>query len=259
LFRTGAGVAIVAALTIGMGAPVGASNPNPFGSITHTIALPDTPAPGTVHLYFVHAIPSAGPLDLCADGPTTVVANVSFGADVLAVPSGSPSSLTGLAVRVANSTPCTGAVVAALPPGPAPPAGLNASMIASVVGGTPKLYGLDNDSFAAAPGDGRLEVFNAANAPSFVVKVDGNAPAAPGPGNPLTPGGFNYSIDLPAGSHDVTVTLADGTVVKDFPGTIIIDGVLSQIFLVGDARFTEPSVPTAPPAAPVTATPRFTG
>jgi hypothetical protein len=139
------------------------------------------------------------------------------------------------------------------------PDGLNASAIANVAGGAPNLDVIDNDSGPAAAGDGRLEVFPRANAPTLVVKVDGQAPPVPEQGNPLLPGGPNYSVDLPAGSHDVAVTLLDGTVLKDFPGTTISDGVLFQIFLVGDALFTEPTVPTAPPATPVTGTPRFTG
>lgn len=256
--RVGLAFGFAGALTLGLGAPVGASNPYPFGSITHTITLPDTPVGNTAHLYFVQGIPGAGPLDLCS-GTDAVVANVAYGDVALAVFPSSSNGLSTLVVRAAGTPACTGAVVATYPAGPGPAPGLNASIIANVVGGVPNVYGIDNDSFAAASGQGRLEVFNAANAPDFVVKVDGNPPPAPGPGNPLMPGGFNYSVDLPAGSHDVTVTTTDGTVVKDFPGTTISDGVLTQIFLVGDAKFTEPTIPTAPPAAPVTASPKFTG
>lgn len=53
-----AGLGVVAGLVSGLMSPVGAANPNLFGVITHSITLPDTPAPGATHIYFVHVIPS---------------------------------------------------------------------------------------------------------------------------------------------------------------------------------------------------------
>ena len=249
-------MATVALVATGLLSPVGATNPNPFGVITHSITLPDTPAPGTTHLYFVHGIPSIGPVDLCADGTTTLAASVGYGAVELVTPAGGqvPYALT---LKAANVAPCTGSVLASTSI-PGLPDGLDASVVANIAGGTPNLYIIDNHVESAAP-NGRLEVYHAANAPTLVVKVDGSAPSAPGPGNPLLRTATPFSVDLPAGDHDITVTLQDGTVVKDLPNTAITAGELLQVFLVGDALFVEPTVPTAPAASPVAGTPKFTG
>ena len=249
-------MATVALVATGLLSPVGATNPNPFGVITHSITLPDTPAPGTTHLYFVHGIPSIGPVDLCADGTTTLAASVGYGAVELVTPAGGqvPYALTLKAAKrcalhrqraglhldtgTARRPRCFGG--------------------RQHRGGTPNLYIIDNHVESAAP-NGRLEVYHAANAPTLVVKVDGSAPSAPGPGNPLLRTATPFSVDLPAGDHDITVTLQDGTVVKDLPNTAITAGELLQVFLVGDALFVEPTVPTAPAASPVAGTPKFTG
>ncbi len=180
-------------------------------------------APATVTV--VHGIPSVGNVDVCAGGSTALLSDVPFGGvATISVPAGTYD----LTVKVADTTPCTGATAITLD-GAVVPAGANVSVVANLTGGTPNLAVYANDVAAVAAGSGRVAVYHAADAPTVDILVNG------GPGISGLAQGQVATADVPTASYDFTVTPAGdpATTVLDLPGVTVPAGKLLQVFAVG--------------------------
>jgi hypothetical protein len=230
-------------------------------------------AGGSAKVTIVHGIPSVGPVDVCADGSTVLVSDVSFkGVATIDVPAGTYD----LTVKAHAATPCTGAVAITLD-GATIPAGANLSVVAALTGGSPKLDVFENDIDPVAAGSGRVAVYHAANAPAVDVLVNGN------PGLSDIAPGATRSADLPTAAYDFGVVAAGTTspVLLDLPGVTVPAGTLLQVFAVGQpgnadepfqvithalglsvtAASTTTVAPTTTmaPAAPINSSPALTG
>jgi len=176
-------------------------------------------------VYVVHGIPSVGNVDVCVGGSTALLSAVPFkGVAKVMVDAGTYD----LTVKVANTTPCTGATAITLN-GAVIPAGANISVVANIAGGTPNLAVYANDVTPVAAGHGRVAVYHAANAPTVDILVN-NGPGISGLAQKQVLG-----ADLPTAAYDFKVTPAGtpGTVVADLPGVTVPAGQLLQVFAVG--------------------------
>ena len=98
-------------------------------------------AGGDATVTIVHGIPSVGAVDVCANGTTVLVADVSFkGVATISVPAGTYD----LTVKAQNASPCTGTTLISLN-GATIPADANLSVVAALTGGSPTLDVFTND------------------------------------------------------------------------------------------------------------------
>jgi len=205
LRRAGLVVAVAAAVTLAIAAPVRAQD--------------------TSQVFVVHGIPGQ-PVDVYVDGEA-VLSDFQPGdvAGPLELAAGSYEI-----VVTAPGDPVTNPIISV--PGAEVPAGANLSLVAHLgEGGDPTLTPFVNDVSAPAAGQARVTVRHTAAAPAVDVRVNGEVTFA-GLTNPQ-----EDSADVPAGTITGDVVLAGTSDVVIGPADLTLDeGTLTIVYAVGSAE-----------------------